>query len=104
MERALQEFRIRGVKTNVPFLLNVINHPSFRQGLCTTRFIDQTPELFVFPVRQDRASKLLTYAADVTVNGFPGLPKGHDAGSLVEPVPPKFDATQTPPPGTAADS
>ena len=72
MERALQEFRIRGVKTNIPFLLNVIEHPDFRAGKCTTRFIDQTPDLFKFPVRQDRATKLLTYAADVTVNGFPG--------------------------------
>jgi pyruvate carboxylase len=100
MERALQEFRIRGVKTNVPFLLNVINHPSFRQGLCTTRFIDQTPELFVFPVRQDRASKLLTYAADVTVNGFAGLAKGSSAATLSEPAPPKFEATAAPPSGS----
>ncbi len=99
MERALQEFRIRGVKTNIPFLLNVINHPSFRQGLCTTRFIDLTPELFILPVRQDRASKLLTYAADVTVNGFPGLARGLDTASLTEPEPPGFDATATPPPG-----
>ena len=100
MERALQEFRIRGVKTNVPFLLNVINHPSFRQGLCTTRFIDLTPDLFIFPVRQDRASKVLTYAADVKVNGFPGLARGLDTASLIEPVPPKFDATSVPPPGS----
>jgi len=100
MERALQEFRVRGVKTNVPFLLNVINHPSFRDGLCTTRFIDQTPELFVFPIRQDRASKLLKYAADVTVNGFPGVPRRPDISVLPEPVPPTFDATTPPPDGS----
>ena len=73
MERALQEYRIRGVKTNIPFLLNVVTNPTFLEGRCTTRFIDQTPELFRFAHRQDRASKLLTYAAEVTVNGFPGV-------------------------------
>src|SRR5262249_24300355 len=63
MERALQEFRVRGVKTNIPFLLNVVTHPDFLAGKCTTRFIDETPALFRFPVRQDRATRLLTYAA-----------------------------------------
>ncbi|MBX6314485.1 MAG: ATP-grasp domain-containing protein, partial [Isosphaeraceae bacterium] len=94
MERALQEFRIRGVKTNIPFLLNVITHPDFLAGRCTTRFIDQTPALFKFPVRQDRATKLLTYAAEVTVNGFPGVtrPAGYDHPP--EPEPPAFDHTQ----------
>ena len=79
MERALQEYRIRGVKTNIPFLLNVVTHPMFLEGRCTTRFIDQSPELFRFAQRQDRASKLLTYAAEVTVNGFPGVKKGSSA-------------------------
>ncbi len=72
-ERALQEFRVRGVKTNVPFLLNVVTHPAFLAGECTTRFLDETPELFRFPIRQDRATRLLSYAAEVTVNGFPGV-------------------------------
>ncbi len=100
MERALQEFRIRGVKTNIPFLLNVIEHPDFLAGRCTTRFIDQTPELFDLPVRQDRATKLLTFAAEVVVNGFPGVkrPKGYVAPP--EPEPPAFDRTQKPPDGT----
>ena len=80
MERALQEFRVRGVKTNVPFLLNVVTHPDFLEGRCTTRFIDETPELFRFPVRQDRATKLLTFAAEVTVNGFPGVLGDRRAG------------------------
>lgn len=81
MERGLQEFRVRGVKTNVPFLINVVNHAEFLAGRCTTRFIDETPELFRFPVRQDRATKLLTFAAEVTVNGFPGVarPEGYAA-------------------------
>jgi len=71
MERCLQEFRVRGVKTNIPFLINLILHPRFLAGDFTTNFIDQTPELFHLPVRQDRATKLLTYIGDVIVNGHP---------------------------------
>ncbi|MHC5544095.1 ATP-binding protein, partial [Singulisphaera rosea] len=99
MERALQEFRIRGVKTNIPFVLNVINHPDFLAGRCTTRFIDETPELFRFPIRQDRATKILTFAAEVTVNGFPGVTRPESYCSLPEPVPPAYDPTVVPPPG-----
>ena len=65
MERSLQEFRVRGVKTNIPFLLNLITHPDFLAGGCTTRFIDETPELFHLPTRQDRA----TQAADLHRRG-----------------------------------
>jgi len=100
MERALQEFRIRGVKTNIPFLLNVIKHPDFLAGRCTTRFIDQTPELFRFPVRQDRATKLLTYAAEVTVNGFPGVKRPEKYVAPPEPEPPAFDRSKRPADGT----
>ncbi len=71
MERALQEFRIRGVKTNIPFLLNLVTHPKFIAGGFTTRFIDDTPELFEFKARQDRATRLLSYLAGVIVNGHP---------------------------------
>ncbi len=71
MERCLQEFRIRGVKTNIPFLLNLITNPKFLAGETTTRFIDETPELFRFKSRQDRASKLLGYLAEIIVNGHP---------------------------------
>ena len=100
MERALQEFRVRGVKTNIPFLLNVLDHPEFLAGDCTTRFIDETPELFRFPVRQNRATRLLTYAAEITVNGFPGVarPEGH--ATAAEPEPPRFDSLAEPPPGS----
>jgi pyruvate carboxylase len=73
MERSLQEFRVRGVKTNIPFLINMVTHPRFLEGMFTTRFIDETPELFQFPVRQDRATKLLTYLAEVIVNGHPEI-------------------------------
>jgi pyruvate carboxylase len=72
MERCLQEFRIRGVKTNIPFLLNLITHPQFLDGSVTTRFLDEQADvLFKFTPRQDRASKLLLYIADVIVNGHP---------------------------------
>jgi pyruvate carboxylase len=90
-ERALQEFRVRGVKTNVPFLLNVVTHPTFLSGDCTTRFLDETPELFRFPIRQDRATKLLSFAAEVTVNGFPGVTRPAGYATTPEPVPPRFD-------------
>ena len=71
MDRALREFRIRGVATNLTFLEAIITHPKFLDNSYTTRFIDTTPELFQQVKRQDRATKLLTYLADVTVNGHP---------------------------------
>lgn len=71
MDRALREFRIRGVATNLTFLEAIITHPKFKDNSYTTRFIDTTPELFQQVKRQDRATKLLTYLADVTVNGHP---------------------------------
>lgn len=75
MRRALKEFRIRGVKTNIPFLSNVINHPTFKSGEAITTFIDNTPELFEFPRLRDRGNKTMKYIAEVTVNGFPGVQK-----------------------------
>lgn len=71
MHRALREFRIRGVATNLTFLEAIITHPAFRDNSYTTKFIDSTPELFAQVKRQDRATKLLNYLADVTVNGHP---------------------------------
>lgn len=73
MDRALREFRIRGVASNLQFLENVINHPEFTAGTVTTRFIDTTPTLFEFTKRRDRATKLLGFIADVTVNGNPEM-------------------------------
>lgn len=73
MVRNLREFRIRGIKTNIPFLENVVKHEDFLTGSYNTSFIDTTPELFVFPKRKDRGTKMLTYIANVTVNGFPGV-------------------------------
>ncbi|HEX3681768.1 MAG TPA: pyruvate carboxylase [Bryobacteraceae bacterium] len=71
MDRALREFRIRGVKTNIPFLENVVDHTEFQAGETTTSFLDRHPELFEFEPRRDRATKLLTYLADIIVNGNP---------------------------------
>jgi pyruvate carboxylase len=86
MERCLQEFRIRGVKTNIPFLINLVTHPDFLAGRLTTRFIDETQELFRLPQRRDRATRLLTYIAEVIVNGNPEA-GGKRKGVFREPVP-----------------
>ncbi|KAK6587341.1 hypothetical protein PZA11_000631 [Diplocarpon coronariae] len=69
MLRALVEFRIRGVKTNIPFLASLLTHPTFIEGTCWTTFIDDTPELFDLVGSQNRAQKLLAYLGDVAVNG-----------------------------------
>lgn len=69
MIRALVEFRIRGVKTNIPFLGSLLTHPTFIAGNCWTTFIDDTPELFALVGSQNRAQKLLAYLGDVAVNG-----------------------------------
>ncbi|AVO37346.1 pyruvate carboxylase [Pukyongiella litopenaei] len=71
MDRALREFRIRGVSTNIAFVENLLKHPTFLSNDYTTRFIDETPELFSFKQRRDRGTKVLTYIADITVNGHP---------------------------------
>jgi len=99
MDRSLREFRVRGVKTNIPFLENVVNHADFQSGRVTTRWIEETPELFRFVPRRDRATRLLTYLADVIVNGNPSVAgKPCPAGIQTPPVPP-HDA-DAPPDGT----
>ncbi|APG26083.1 MULTISPECIES: pyruvate carboxylase [Syntrophotalea] len=72
-DRSLAEFRLRGVKCNIGFLANVINHPTFLAGACDTSFIDTHPELFEIPEKRDRSSKLLSYIGHVVVNGYPGI-------------------------------
>ena len=100
IERCLQEFRIRGVKTNIPFLIKLVTHPVFLEGQCTTRFIDETPDLFALPKRKDRATKVLSFVGDVIVNGNPlvaGLPKS----TRRHPAPtPAIDPHAVPPTGT----
>jgi pyruvate carboxylase len=71
MDRALREFRIRGVSTNIAFVENLLKHPTFLDNTYHTKFIDETPGLFDFRKRRDRATKILTYVADITVNGHP---------------------------------
>ncbi|RFB19197.1 pyruvate carboxylase [Bacillus sp. HNG] len=75
MVRNLKEFRIRGIKTNIPFLENVVKHDKFLSGEYDTSFIDSSPELFIFPKPKDRGTKMLSYIGTVTINGFPGVEK-----------------------------
>ena len=75
MLRTLHEFRIRGVKTNIPFLINVLEHPDFQKGDYSVNFIDEHPELFNLKPARDRGTKLMRYIADVTVNGYTGKGK-----------------------------
>jgi pyruvate carboxylase len=100
-DRALREFRIRGVKTNIPFLENLIHHPAFQDGTATTRLIDTSPELFRFKAKRDRATKVLSYLGDVIVNGRPDVKgKVDPKRELPEPTPPKFPPGTPPPAGT----
>lgn len=100
MDRALREFRIRGVKTNIPFLENVIHNDTFRSGEATTTLIDTTPELFHFKQRRDRATKLLAFLGDIVVNGNPQA-KGFSFKTLPpSPAVPVYDHKMIPPPGT----
>ncbi len=98
MDRALREFRIRGVATNLVFVENLLQHPSFRDMSYTTTFIDTTPELFEFKRRRDRATKLLAYIGEVTVNGNPEA-QGHSRLpiSTHQPVPPANLVLDVPP-------
>ncbi len=75
LHRALKEFRIRGVKTNIPFLENVITNAEFQRGEATVKFIDNNPELFQYKPRQDRSTKLLRFLGNITVNGNPNIKK-----------------------------
>ncbi|OYW13275.1 MAG: pyruvate carboxylase, partial [Planctomycetales bacterium 12-60-4] len=101
MERCLQEFRIRGVKTNIPFLIKVMTHPLFTAGNVTTRFIDETPELFQFAARKDRATKVLTFLGETIVNGTSGIDRQLAAKVPRLPAPvPDVESLRPIPPGT----
>jgi len=99
MDRALREFRLRGVKTNIPFLENVVRHPAFQAGGVTTRFLDESPELFRMPRRADRATKLLAYLGDVILNSNPEV-KGKPVPAVFEAPPIPRAPLAAPPPGT----
>ena len=100
MSRSLAEFRIRGVKTNIPFLENVMRHPVFLEGRCDTAFIESHPELMQVPQRKDRGTKLLRFLAEVSVNGSPGVARALRSADLREARAPQVDLTRPPPRGT----
>jgi pyruvate carboxylase len=100
MHRALAEFRIRGVKTNIPFLENVIADETFRDGQATTTLIDNTPALFTFKTRRDRATKLLNFLGNVIVNGNPHAKGYKPARTFAVAEPPVYDHRAIPPVGT----
>lgn len=100
MYRALREFRVRGVKTNIPYLENIINHKDFRNGEVTVNFINTHRELFKFDKRLDRATKAVTYLADVIVNGNPDVAFIDRKRQFREAVVPEFDPYTPYPEGT----
>ena len=100
MSRALREFRIRGVKTNIHFLQNVIQNETFREGKATVNFIANTPSLFNIKLPQDRTSKIVNYLGEVIVNGNPDV-KTFDKNKIFRtPKIPKFDGNGAFPKGT----
>jgi pyruvate carboxylase len=100
LDRALREFRIRGVSTNIAFVENLLKHPTFLDYSYTTKFIDTTPELFHFTARRDRATKILTYVADITVNGHPETAGRPMPPAEARPPKPPVVPLDAPPAGT----
>lgn len=98
--RTLDEFRIRGVKTNIPFLANVLKHPSFQEGKATVNFIGDNPELFNYKRKQDSGTKTLKFLAEVTVNGNPDVLHKIDNKQFLPAVVPAFDRKFAPAAGT----
>ena len=100
MHRSLQEFRVRGVKTNIGFLENVVTHPVFLHGNCDTSFIEKHPELLLIREKKDRATKVLTFLGDVIVNGSSGIVKPLRSSELIEARVPEVDYTKPRPTGS----
>ncbi len=100
MRRALSEFRIRGVKTNMPFLDNILNHETFRKGQVTVNFIQDTKSLFTIRESRNRATKLVNFLGDVIVNGNPDVKKLDPNKTFVVPAIPKFEENTSYPQGT----
>ena len=100
LHRALTEFRIRGLKTNIQFLENVIRHPVFQEGKATVKFIEEFPELFQFKVKLDRGTRSLLYLADVTVNGNPDVKKIDRSKVFETPKIPVYNRSEPIPSGT----
>jgi pyruvate carboxylase len=100
MHRALWEFRIRGVATNLRFLDQVITHPKFAHAEYTTKFIDETPELFKWEKKRDRATRILSFIGETIVNGNPEVKGRLKPKSMVLARLPKVNVAKAPPPGT----
>ena len=100
MHRTLREFRIRGVKTNIGFLLNLLGDPAFQNGEITVTFIQNHPELLEPPQWRDRATKILRYLADVIVNGNPDVKYRDPHVVFLKPVVPAFDPKGAMPKGS----
>lgn len=100
MRRALAEFRIRGIKTNIAFLDNILKHPAFREGKVTVNFIKNEPSLFEIVEPRNRANKLLEYLGEVIVNGNPDVKKSDPNHIFSKPVVPEFPRKEAYPMGT----
>ena len=99
LDRALAEWRVRGVRTNIKFLRNVVRHPRFVSGAATTGFIADTPELLALTESHDRATRILQYIGDLSINGNPTV-KGERPTGLRKPVVPGHDLDAPIPPGS----
>lgn len=91
MKRALNEFRIRGVKTNMRFLLNIISHPEFIAGKATVSFLQQNPEIFIYRSAQDRGTKILQYLAEISINGHPDVKEVNKKKHFEKPLLPPYE-------------
>ncbi|MEM9918306.1 MAG: pyruvate carboxylase [Bacteroidota bacterium] len=102
LHRALREFRVRGVKTNIDYLLNLLHNDTFVQGRATVNFIKENQDLLLLPRRRDRGTKILKYLAEVIVNGNPDVKYKDDrlTDKFRVPVVPAFDASADYPKGT----
>lgn len=100
MTRCLQEFRIRGVKTNIRFLENIINHKNFKSGTVNVNFIQEHKELFKFVKGKDRGTKIIKYLGEVSINGNPDVKFKDDNKQFVRPVVPDYERFQPYPKGT----
>jgi pyruvate carboxylase len=100
MTRCLQEFRIRGVRTNIQFLENIINHDNFKNGTVNVNFIQEYPELFKFVRGKDRATKIIKYLGEVTINGNSDVKFVDENKKFVRPIVPDYKRFQPFPKGT----
>jgi len=100
MHRALQEFRIRGVKTNIPFLENIVTNKEFHDGKATVSFIEKHKELFVFQKKMDRATRIVKLLSETIVNGHPDVKQIDRNKKFPKPIVPDFDRHSAYPEGT----